>query len=84
MQNPAFMQKIQQILLYSQIADTYIKLFLNICLVIAVIYFIRYINQKRKIEKETHERRMKDAEAKAYLDRAVSQSIEEKMENMDA
>lgn len=83
MQNPGFMQTIQQILLYSQIADTYVKLFLNICLVVGVIVLIKYINQRRKIEIEAHERKMKDADAKAYLDRAVSQSVEERMENMD-
>ena len=77
------MGTIQKILWYSQIADTYVKLFLNICLVVGVIVLIRYINQRRKIELENHERIMKDAEAKKYIDRVVTQSVEEQMENMD-
>ena len=77
------LQTIQKILLYTQIVDGYVKLALNICLLVGVIVLIRYFLQKTAIEKAEHKCKMNDKLVKNIVDDMSPKTVEEAMENMD-
>lgn len=77
------LQTIQKILLYTQIVDSYVKLALDICLVIGVIVLIKYIRQRACIEKSQHDCSAKIKETEKIVQDMKPKSVEEEMENMD-
>ncbi len=77
------LQTIQKILLYTQIVDSYVKLALDICLVIGVIVLIKYIRQRACIEKSQYDCSVKDKEVKKIVEDMRPKTVEEEMENMD-
>ena len=77
------LQTIQKILLYTQIVDSYVKLALDICLVIGVIVLIKYIRQRACIEKSQYDCSAKDKEVKKKVEDMRTKTLEEEMEIMD-
>ena len=77
------LQTIQKILLYTQIVDSYVKLALDICLVIGVIVLIKYIRQRACIEKSKYDCRAKANEAQKIAQDMRPKTVEEEMVNMD-
>lgn len=67
---------IQSILLYTQIAELFLKVFLFLALLILVVVAISYLAQRKRLDLEFHEKKMKeDFNSKVFIDKPVDDTL---------
>lgn len=67
---------IQSILLYTQIAELFLKVFLFLALLILVVVAIGYLSQRKRLDLEFHEKKMKEGfNQKVFVDKPVDDTL---------